>query len=493
MIHPRLWLCSVCVLPLLAACAVGPDYSAPETQVEESWTGEHIQTAADNAPAAAWWQTLQDPVLTQLMEDTATHNLDVRIALANIEQARALRRISIAPFFPQVSGSADATREGFSEATNRNRVNVEQERDSFNASLDAVWELDFFGRIRRSNEAATARLQASEEDRRDILTAALAESAQSYFTARGLQKRIEVLRHNVELLREVEDIAKTQFEAGVTTEFDYTTAVGERQQVESTLPTLEADLAAAIYRISVLAGKDPNHYTALLEESAPLPAPPDIVPVGLRSDLLRRRPDIRRAERELAASNADIGVATAELFPRISLTGSVGTSALVFSDLFTSGGLRHSYGGILSLPIFQGGALMANIDAAKAFNKASLLNYEKAVLIALEEAEVSLTRYGREWQTLERLQSAEAQREEAYRIARLRYEEGQENFLIMLDAERSLVTAQDQTIQSETRILTFLTQLYKALGGGWQAFETENRQAETADNPQTSETQESAQ
>lgn len=464
-------LASACLMPLLAACMVGPDYDAPAREVAESWKGEHIQTSEAAQPAAAWWRVFDDPVLSQLMDDTAEHNLDTRIALANIERARALRRSAVAPFLPQVGASADATRQGFSRATQRNRFNVEQERDDFSAALDAVWELDFFGRIRRLTQAADARLEASVEDRRDILTAVLAEAGQSYFTVRGLQKRVEVLRHNVELLREVEDVARFQFESGIATEFDYTTAVGERQQVEATLPLLEADLAAATYRLSVLAGKDPQHYTALLEESAPLPMPPDIVPVGLRSDLLRRRPDIRRAERELAASNAEIGVAIAELFPRVSLTGSVGSASLAFSDLFTSAGLSHHYGGIVTMPMFLGGAGRANIDAAKAANEAALLAYERAVLTALEEAEVSLVRYGKEWQTLERLQSAEAQRQEAYRIARLRYESGQENFLVMLDAERTLVSAQDQTIQSETRILTYMTQLYKALGGGWEAFE----------------------
>lgn len=464
-------LATVCLLPLLAACTVGPDYTAPETTVTESWTGKHIETSEQAKPVAAWWQGFNDPVLTQLVEEAATHNLDIRIAIANVERARALRKSAIAPFFPQVDASMQGTREGFSDATNRNRFNAEQERDNFSTSLDALWELDFFGRIRRNEEAADARLTATEENRRDVLMTVLAETAQSYFTVRGLQKRQEVLQHNIELLREVEDIAESQFNAGVVTEFDYTTAKGERQQVEATLPTLEAEIAAATYRLSVLAGKDPKHYTELLEKTAPLPTPPDIVPVGLRSDLLRRRPDIRRAERELAASNADIGVAVADLFPRVSLTGSIGTAALTFGDLFTQTGLNHSYGGILSLPIFQGGAGFANIDAAKASNKAALLGYEQAVLTALEDAETSLIRYGREWQTLERLQSAEAQRREAYRIARLRYESGQENFLVMLDAERSLVTAQDQTIQSETRILTYLTQLYKALGGGWQRFE----------------------
>lgn len=464
-------LATACLLPLLSACMMGPDYVKPEQKTSGEWATEHTQTGEEVAPLSAWWKSFDDPVLDKLIAETAAHNLDIRIAVANIERARALRQGAVAPFFPRVDATASGTRQGFSAATQRNRVNPEQERDDFDASLDAAWELDFFGRIRRMTEAADARLEASEEDRRDILLTTLAETAQSYFTVRGLQKRIEVLGKNVELLREVEEVAQSQFEAGSVTEFDYTTAVGERKQFEATLPMLEADLAAAIYRLSVLAGKEPQHYKELLTVQTPLHTPPKLVPIGVRSELLRRRPDVRRAERELAASNADIGVAIAELFPRISLTGSIGSSALVFSDMFTSAGGNHSLGGILTLPIFQGGAGFANIDAAKASNRAALLTYEQWVLTALEDAEGSLMRYAKEWQALERLQAAEEQRKEAYRIARLRYESGQENFLVMLDAERSLVTAQDQTIQSETRILTYLTQLYKALGGGWEVFD----------------------
>lgn len=456
---------------VLSACTVGPDYAPQASQVADGWASETQLTSAEGQPLTAWWQSFNDPLLTRIIDETAQHNLDVRIAAVNIERARALRRSSIAPLFPALGVGASVERTGLSGATSRNRSNAEQDRDTYDAGLDASWELDVFGYTRRSVEAADAYLEASEENRRDVLSIALAEVAQSYFTARGLQKRIVVLRHNIELLEGIESLAKTQFELGVVTEFDYARAMGERQQVQATLPALEADLAAAISRISVLAGKEPSYYSEALQASAALPAPPDLVPVGLRSDMLRRRPDIRRAEREAAAASAQIGVATADLFPRFFLTGSAGQSALRFSDLFSSSAFTYTLGTAMNWSLFSGGSRLAQVDVAEADSKAALLTYEQAVLRALEEAEVSLVRYAKEWQALQQLRASEAQRREAFNIAQLRYEAGEENFLVILDAERSLVTVQDLVVQSEARILSYLTQLYKALGGGWQAFE----------------------
>ena len=196
--------------------------------------------------------------------------------------------------------------------------------------------------------------------------------------------------------------------------------------------------------------------------------PPDAVPVGLRSDILKRRPDVQQAERELAAATAGIGVAKADLFPKFSLTGSIGSSARVFSDLFTPATLTRTIGGALGWPVFAGGSLTAGVDVAEADTRAAFARYEQSVLLALEDGEASLMRYGKEWQTLKRLQSAEATRQQAFEIARLRYEAGEENFLVILDAERALIATRNDIISSETRILTGLAQLYKALGGGWQ-------------------------
>ncbi|MBM3618768.1 MAG: efflux transporter outer membrane subunit, partial [Alphaproteobacteria bacterium] len=454
----------------LAACTLGPDYSVPASPIAEDsgWGTENPQTDAATAPVAEWWKGFNDPTLEEVIQEAAAHNLDIRIALANVERARAVRSASIAPLFPMFGIGAGVEREGLSGATGRNRTNAENDRDTYNAGLDASWELDVFGYTRRAAEAAGAQLEAAEANRQDMQIIALAETAQSYFAARGLQKRITVTKENVGLLESMEELARVQFEAGVTTEFDLSRAIGERQQVQATLPTLEADLAATLYRLSVLTGKDPKHYAAILAEVQDMPSPPDLVPVGLRSDILRRRPDIRRAERELAATNAQIGVAVADLFPRFFLTGSAGSTALTFGDLFSSAGFNYTLGAALNWTVFSGGAKLAAVDIAKADNKAALLTYEKSVLLALEEAETSLVRYGKEWQALQQLRASEAQRVEAYNIAKLRYESGEENFLVILDSQRSLLATRDLVAQSEARLLSYLIQLYKALGGGWE-------------------------
>lgn len=449
---------------LLTACAVGTDYALPSLPLPESWGGlKRTKTiAAPDQPAQSdWWKNLNDPTLDTLITEAAAHNHDIRIALAALEEARALRRATAADFYPSLGANASAKRE---------RNDGDGGANQFDATLDAAWEPDVFGGIRRGVEAAEARSQASEAGYHDVMLGVLAEVARNYFELRGAQKRIAVTRNNIEILREVEGVAQTRFENGASSEFDVTQARGERETIEASLPNLEAEMTAGIYRLSVLTGKPPEHYVSTLSEAQPLPMPPDIVPVGLLSDLLRRRPDVKRAERELAAATAGTGLAMADLFPRFPLTGSIGGSASRFGELFASGGFTYFVAQAVTMPLFEGGRLRAQVDAADARQKQALAAYEKAVMVALEDTEASLVRYGKEWETLQSLRAALATRSEASAIARLRYESGTENFLVVLDAERSHIAAQDSIVQSETRILTRLTQLYKSLGGGWETF-----------------------
>lgn len=455
---------------IASACAVGPDYTPPAAQ-DTNWHSTLPAGVSTAAPLAAWWEGFHDPALDDLILEAAANNHDVRIALANIKQARALRRAAASDFYPAVRAGASGERQGLSSATSSNRSNAERERDSYDAGLDAAWELDLFGRVQRATEAADADLAAAEANRQDVMLSVLAEVARNYFEVRGLQKRIAVTERNIALLAEVESVAEARYKNGASSGLDLARARAAREAVAATLPALEADMKAGIHRISVLTGQNPEAYLALLSESKPLPAPPDLVPVGLRSELLRRRPDIRIAERSLAAATARIGVAETELFPRISLTGNVGTSARMFSDLFTSGGFNYAFGGLVDWPLLQGGKLRADIAAAEAGAEGRLAAYEQTVLKAFEETENALTRYGREWQSLKSYRTAAKAQQEAFEIAKLRYESGEDEFLILLDAERQLVEAEDNQILSETRILTHLTQLYKTLGGGWENFE----------------------
>lgn len=462
---------SLLLILSLSACAVTPDYEAPQLPNISAWlSGDDTSAISVDPVEVQWWKTFDDSILNQLIDESAQHNHDIRIALASIKEAKAKRRVSASGFYPSIDAGVSAAREGSSSKTSNNN-NSSKETDRFSASLDASWEPDIFGGVARETEAADARAEASEADYRDVLLSVFAEVSRNYFELRGIQKRVETTKRDIELLREVEKIAQSLFDNGATSEFDVALARGERESTEAELPSLEAEMMAGIYRLSVLTGKPPEHHLELLKNSMPLPMPPDVVPVGLKSDILRRRPDIRRAERELAAATADIGVATAELYPRFPITGAIGSDAARFSDLFSAGGFTYLIAQAVTMPLFQGGAMRANIAASDALAEQALAAYEKAVLTALEDAEASLIRYGKEWQTLSALQAAQATRQQAYDIAELRYREGDESFLVVLDAERSLTDTRNAIILSETRILTNLTQLYKSLGGGWEVID----------------------
>ena len=465
---------SACAL-MLSACAVGPDYTMPKSNTAQSWfSSDRAEAVIDENQAieAEWWQSLNDPILTKLIEKTAAHNLDIKIAGANIREARANRGAQQAGFFPGIDSEATARREGISEnigqpINNQNPAN----RDFYNAGFDASYELDIFGGVRRSVEAADARLASASENRRDVLLTALSETARNYAELRGTQRRIAITKKNIDLQRQTVQIAQRRYDVGDANDFELARAEAQLQITESILPNLTADLRASAYRIGVLTGQEPQALLKELLEQKPLPAPPDIVPVGLRSDILQRRPDVRRAERELAAATADIGVATSDLFPKFFLTGNAGVQSLSFSSLFESASTAWALGPLIQWPVFRGGEIRARIKAEEAQAEAAAFEYERTVLTALEDAETALVRYGEELETRKRLQKAVASNERAVRLAKRRYEGGVDDITALIDAERELANVEDNLVQSETRSITNLISLYKALGGGWETFE----------------------
>ncbi len=459
--------CYVMLTPLLlVGCAVGPDYRQPEFAHQKNWhaelatpqkTGESVSTV--------WWKQFNDPVLDGLISMAAAENRELEGALARIEQARALRSNASSSFWPQIDTSASGNRTKYSSQGNFANGTT---RNNYSAGADASWEIDLFGRIRREVEAADARIDAEIAVHDGVMLSVLAETATSYFELRSLQMQLNNTEHTIELLKEVEAIAQAQLDAGVISEVDLLHARGERQNLESQRPNLQADIAARIHRISVLTGKAPEFQIEALRTDAVLPEPKDRVPLGLRSELLERRPDIRLAERSLAAATADIGVAKAALFPDFSLTGSAGSTTHMFGDLFTAGTITHSVGAALNWPFFAAGKYSSLVDAAEAGKRAALADYEQAILLALEDSENALFRYGQEWKTLTQLKDVVMVREKAFEIARLRYEAGEDSFLSLIDAERSLNDARINLILSQERLLTNLTALYKALGGEWK-------------------------
>jgi len=454
------------VLLALTGCAVGPDYERPEFTHQQKWQSELTLSPELAEPdATAWWQQFDDRILDGLLNMAAENNREIEAAVASIEQARALRGSISSGYWPQVDSSAGVSRTRYSSQGN---FATGTTRNNFSAGLDASWELDLFGRIRRSVEAADARIKAEVAARDGVMLSVLAETTTAYFELRSLQAQHANAMRTIELLTEVESIAEAQLAAGVISEGDLLRARSERLAIEAQLPALEADVAARMHRLAVLTGKPPEYHRSTLASTAPLPQVRDRVPLGLRSDLLQRRPDIRLAERELAAANAEIGVAKAALFPDFSLTGAVGSTARMFGDLFTMGTITHSVGAALNWPLFAAGKYSSLVDAAEAGKRAALASYEQAVLLALEDSENALMRYGSSWKTLTQLREVVRHREEVFEISRLRYEAGEESFLSLIDAERSLNASRIDMIRAHEQQLTRLTALYKTLGGEWR-------------------------
>lgn len=446
---------------LLAACTVGPDYRSPSGSFLDRWFSAPEETITQDAIQTDWWTVFGDPQLERYIRDAAAHNNTLKASQATVLQARALRREAAASFFPVIGAEGGHTRQNTGSGAS----------GVYDSGFDASWEIDIFGGTRRAEEAASARLQKADDQKRGVLLAVLAEVARNYYEVRGVQKRIAVTQKNIALQEQTLKLVDSRNRLGEASAFDLNRARGQFQVTQSLLPDLNADMKAGIYRLSILLGQPPEALLGEMTQTRPLPAPPDVVPVGLRSDILRRRPDVRAAERDLAAHTADIGAATAELFPQFFLTGSAGRSASVFSDLFLPAGNVFSVAQIFQWPIFEGGAIRARIRAEEAEEMRAAALYEQTVLEALADAETALTRYAGTLETRNLLQDAYESRESAVKLARLLFDSGEEDFLAVLDAERELASVENDLASSETDSVLNLVALYTALGGGWEVFE----------------------
>ena len=441
----------------LSGCAVGPDYQAPSLNFASQWFSQDEQVFTPTEINTKWWESFNDPLLNEFIESAVENNKDLTIALANIRAARAAKKESVGALLPEIGGDSNARR---GKSTSSARVS-----NSYDASFDASWEVDIFGGNRRAVEASDARIGASEAEYQDVMLSVLSDVARTYYEARGLQKRIANTQRNSQLLKEAYEVIKDRLKAGETSEFDLARAQSEYELTYALIPDLRAQLKVAVYSLSVVLGQPPESLLDEMEAIKPLPAPPDIVPVGLRSDILRRRPDVRKAERDLAASVADIGVETAELFPKFFLTGDLGSQATLFGDLFTGGTGIWSLASAVQWSVFEGGAIRARIDQREAESEAALAAYEKTVLEALLDAESALTRYGEELETRRRLARGVQSLTKSKMLAKELYGAGEQDYLAVVDAERQLIASEDNLIISETNSITKLIALYTALGG----------------------------
>ena len=453
----------------LNGCTVGPNYHPPKTEVGAAFANGN-QTNLTRAPTAVtWWRAFNDSILDRLVDRAITTNQDLCIATAHVLEARALRMGNVADLFPVANANAGWTGTLSSQDSSPFPLTYSQrELNLYNAGFDATWELDFFGHVRRSIQASTAEVAATVATRQDVLVTLISEVARNYFELRGAQNQLAVARGNAENQRETLDIALTKFNAGRATELDTARARAQLDATLALIPPLEAAVKHSIYRLGVLAGQQPAALESELAPPAPIPPLPPLVNISNPTELLRRRPDIRSAESSLAAATARIGVETADLFPRVTFNGSLGLQASQIERLFKGGAETYSFGPNITWAALDLGHVRARIKAANARADAQLAFYEKTVLIALEETENALVDFGREQVRRDYLRTSERSATEALALARRRYEGGIDDFLPVLDAQRTQLAIQAQLAQSETRTATSLVAIYKALGGGWE-------------------------
>lgn len=461
----------------LSGCLVGPDYEAPKTEMPGEF-GDVRHTQAEDATAASqpsktnsnpaelrkWWDRLNDPVLSSLVQQSIDANIDLKLAESRLRQSRAERGVVAADFWPSVNADGGYSRSKFSGGPSGGQ-------DQYQAGFDAAWEIDVFGGVRRNIEASEAEIVAAVEDARDVLVSVTAEVALNYIALRSYQRQLDIARENLKTQERSVNLTEIKRQAGLISALDVANAQSLVASTKAQIPTFEAQLRQTIHALGVLLGKDPQALSAELLAAGPIPSVPAEVAVGLPSDLLKRRPDIRRSEAQFHAATARIGVATADLFPKFTLTGSLGLEA---NRLAQMGNLASSYwsvGPAATWNIFNAGKIQSNIEANKAIAEQAYLVYRQTVLVSLREVGDSLVAYANEQDRRTALAQAVTANQKAVDLSTILYANGETDFLNVLNAQRSLLSSQDALAQSDRAVAGNLVTLYKALGGGWEGEE----------------------
>ena len=451
----------------LAGCAsVGPDYRAPTLAVPSAWNRidpEAQPVIHTEAPRdiSAWWHHLNDPLLSRLVAEALQAGPDLRSAQARLRAARGRRVVAAADRFPGVTASASASRSDSSAQTFGGGT-----RDFFSAGFDANWELDVFGGIRRGVEAADADLAASEASLNDTRVSLASEVALTYVEVRALQARLGIALANLASQSETLQLTDWRVQAGLASSQDAEQARSNREQTRSQIPSLQASLAEAEHRLDILLGRTPGTLHPRLAATRALPAVPEQIAVGIPADTLRQRPDVRAAERTLAAETARVGVAEAARYPSFNLSGSIGLEALTFSALGDNGAATSLLAGISS-PVFNAGRLRAQVDIQDAVREQALVAYEQTVLRALQEVENALVALARSREREQALVRAVEAARNAALMAEQRYSAGLIDFQPVLDTQRSVLSVEDNLATTRADGVLALVRLYKALGGGW--------------------------
>lgn len=460
----------------LASCMVGPKYQAPKNDLSNQWPKKAVENDnlySTNAVKQKWWENFEDSLLNRFVDLAAKNNQDILAAEKNVLQARALRQVAASTLFPQINGDLNANRTEFSRngrflAYSLPGVPIVQ--NLYNALFDASWELDLFGKTRHGVEAATARVGSAIERRNDLLISVMAEVAKNYMEIRSYQRKAVLLTENIRLLEDSVLVIQQSVKDGYKNQLNLEDILAQLSFAKSQLPESTAKIYRGIYALSVLTGQMPEALLDELIKPEALPKMPYEVAIGVRSDLLRRRPDVRIAERALAAATAEIGVAVASFFPTFSLSADLGLQAVKIANLFRAASKTWELGGDMNAPIFQGGRLMGNWKASKAQEASLMYSYQKTVLNALQEAESALVSYREDLKNLKNLKDKSERNRNLVRLTETRHVKGLVDIINLINAQRDLVSTEEQVLTSNTTALLDLIILYKALGGGWEGY-----------------------
>jgi len=485
---------------LLAGCTVGPDFGPQNPWSPLSWFSRRgadaITASLPNAAPldAEWWRRFNDPVLTDLVARANAANLDVQAATFRLAQSRAQAGVAAASLFPQINANASYTRQlpsergatslfggggGAGAATQANGLGGRQGGsptsggisafDLFQGGFDASWELDLWGRVRRSVESANAALDASAEARRSSLLSTMAEVARDYLQLRGTQASLRITRDNLAAAQDTAMLTRSRARAGLATDLDVANAEAQVEATAAQIPALEQQEAQIINQIGLLLALPSAALLAELSGPKGVPPVPPDVPIGLPSELARRRPDIRQAEAQLHAAIADIGAAQADFYPRVSLSGSAALQSIQLKDLGSWAAKAYSFGPSVTLPIFDGGRLRRTLELRQARQQEAAIDYRRTVLQAFAEVDNALVAYGKEQRRRERLARQATLARRALSLAQNSFRQGLTDFLQVLTAQRTALQAEQQLADSTTTVSTNLVALYKALGGGWES------------------------
>jgi NodT family efflux transporter outer membrane factor (OMF) lipoprotein len=455
---------------VLGGCRVGPDYVEPDIATPDMWQRDLMQDfAKGRSNLHTWWTTFDDPLLDNLIERVREGNLDLQGAMERIRQGRAILGVTSGAKYPEIGATGQYKRNRISEGISEEIFPPTNRTDNFyTLGIDTFWEIDMWGRISRSVESARRDLHASVEEFRDVLVVLYAETASAYVEVRSLQERIRLAEGNAKLQSKTLKLTKDRLEAGIAPKLDVEQAELNLAVTNAAIPALKSSLAAAMNRLGVLVGDFPTSLYGELTRGGEVPVARLDISAGLPVDLLRQRPDIRRAERKLAAQTSQIGVATADLYPEFTLSGTFSVQAVNSEQLLRQGSISYSFGPQFRWNVFAGGRIRSRIELEESLAREALIDYEQKVLLALEEVDNAMVAYVRETERNGELTESVRAAEKSVELVKTLYLTGLTDFENVLIMQRSLFDQQDQLADSTGRISKNLIRVYKALGGGWR-------------------------